>query len=110
PYSSVLRSYSDEPSVVNSHGDLGYLTTLQMVYPFEDVAYSLQVREISAPVPTNFGYHIIKLLDRRPNPGQIRVSHILVRIDPSNPASEDRAKTRIANIYTFLQQGEETRS
>ncbi|HLT08004.1 MAG TPA: peptidylprolyl isomerase [Cyclobacteriaceae bacterium] len=107
-FNQLAIAYSDDPSVVNSHGDLGYFTSLQMVYPFEDAAYSLQVGEISAPVPTNFGYHIIKLLDRRPNPGQIRVSHILVRIDPSNPASEDRAKTRIANIYTFLQQGEET--
>jgi peptidyl-prolyl cis-trans isomerase SurA len=106
-FNQLALEYSDDPSAVSNHGDLGYFTALQMVYPFEDAAYSLQIGEVSDPVVTNFGYHIIKLLDRRPNPGQIRVSHLLVRIDPSNPVSEDRAKRRIADIYAELQRGEQ---
>ena len=107
-FNQLALEHSDDPSAQSNRGDLGYFTALQMVYPFEDAAYGLQVGEISDPVATNFGYHVIKLLDRRPNPGQIRVSHLLVRINPSNPVSEDRAKRRIADIYTELQQGEWT--
>ena len=104
-FNQLALAHSDDPSVQNNQGDLGYFTALQMVYPFEDAAYSLQIGEISDPVVTNFGYHIIKLQDRRPNPGQIRVSHILVRVNPSSPISEDRAKRRVADIYTELQKG-----
>src|SRR5690606_7454355 len=107
-FNQLALEHSDDPSAQSNRGDLGYFTALQMVYPFEDAAYGLQIGEISNPVATNFGYHIIKLLDRRPNPGQIRVSHLLIRIDPSNPVSEDRAKRRIADIYAELQRGEQT--
>jgi len=107
-FNQLALEHSDDPSAQSNRGDLGYFTALQMVYPFEDAAYGLQIGEISNPVATNFGYHIIKLLDRRPNPGQIRVSHLLVRIDPSNPVSADRAKRRVADIYLELQRGEQT--
>ena len=107
-FNQLALDHSDDPSAQSNRGDLGYFTALQMVYPFEDAAYSLQIGEISNPVATNFGYHIIKLLDRRPNPGQIRVSHLLVRSDPSSPVSVDRAKRRIADIYSELQRGEQT--
>src|SRR5690554_5738039 len=104
-FNSLALEYSDDPSAKTNEGNLGYFTALQMVYPFEDAAYGLQIGEISDPVATSFGYHIIKLHDRRPNPGQVRVSHILVRVNPSSPISEDRAKRRIADIYTELQKG-----
>ena len=107
-FNQLAVEHSDDPSVESNRGDLGYFTALQMVYPFEDAAYGLQIGEISEPVVTDYGYHIIKLMDRRPNPGQIRVSHLLVRVDPSSPASEDRAKRRIADIYTQLQQGDQS--
>ncbi len=102
-FNELAYLHSDDPSAKFNKGNLGYFTALQMVYPFEDAAYGLEVGEISAPVLTDFGYHIIKLVDRRPNPGEIKVSHILIRVEPDNPLSEDRAKRRIAEIYTVLQ-------
>ena len=102
-FEELALEYSQDPSVKTNKGDLGYFTSLQMVYPFEDAVYNLQIGEISEPVLTSFGYHIIKLEDRKPNPGQIKVSHILVRTDPSDPISEDRARRKITDIYTELQ-------
>ncbi|AWW33121.1 peptidylprolyl isomerase [Echinicola strongylocentroti] len=102
-FSKLALEYSQDPSVQKNQGDLGYFTSLQMVYPFEDAVYQLQPGEISNPVLTDFGYHIIKLIDRKPNPGQVKVSHILVRTDPTDPLTEDRARRKITDIYSALQ-------
>ena len=95
--------HSDDPSAKINKGDLGYFTGLQMVQPFEDAAYNLQIGQVSDPVLTNFGYHIIKVQDRQPNPGQVRVSHILVRFDANDPTQEENARRKIADIYAEIQ-------
>ncbi len=95
--------YSDDPSAKINKGDLGYFTTLQMVQPFEDAAFGLQSGKVSEPVLTNFGYHIIQVRDRLPNPGQVRVSHILVRFDPGNVEQETNARRKISDIYSEIQ-------
>ncbi|WP_186753857.1 peptidylprolyl isomerase [Echinicola salinicaeni] len=102
-FEELAIEYSQDPSVSSNKGDLGYFTSLQMVYAFEDAVYNLQEGKISDPVLTNFGYHIIKLEDRKPNPGQVKVAHILVRTDADDPMSEDRSRRKIADIYTELQ-------
>ncbi|MDF2158890.1 peptidylprolyl isomerase [Algoriphagus sp. CAU 1675] len=99
----LSEKYSDDPSARVNKGDLGYFTSLQMVQPFEDAAYNLQPGQISDPVLTSFGYHIIEVKERMPNPGQVRVSHILVRVDPNNPNSEDQARRKISDIYAEIQ-------
>lgn len=95
--------YSDDPSAKVNKGDLGYFTGLQMVQPFEDAAYSLQKGQLSDPVLSNFGYHIIQVQDRQPNPGQVRVSHILVRFDPEDVTQEENARRKISDIYAEIQ-------
>lgn len=101
-FGALALEHSQDPSAQVNRGNLGYFTGMQMVYPFEAAAFALQIGEVSQPVLTDFGYHIIKLEDRKPNPGEIRVSHLLVRTNPSDPASEDRAVRRVADIYAQL--------
>lgn len=100
---TLALQYSDDPSAKTNRGDLGYFSGLQMVQPFEDAAFSLQPGKVSDPVLTNFGYHIIQVKDRQANPGQVRVSHILVRFDPANPAQEENARRKISDIYAEIQ-------
>jgi peptidyl-prolyl cis-trans isomerase SurA len=102
-FNKLAAQYSDDPSAKDNKGSLGYFTALQMVYPFEDAAYSLNPGEISDPVLTNFGYHIIKVEDRKPNPGEIKIAHILVRTTPGDLLSEERALRKIGDIYIELQ-------
>ena len=67
-FSYLAEKYSDDPSAKANKGDLGYFTWGRMVGPFQEKAFSMKKGEISDPVETMYGYHIIKLIDRRPNP------------------------------------------
>jgi peptidyl-prolyl cis-trans isomerase SurA len=105
-FNQLAAEHSDDPSAKDNRGSLGYFTALQMVSAFEDAAYNLQIGQISDPILTDFGYHIIKLEDRMPNPGEIKVSHILVRSQGTDPVSEERALRKVSEIYTELQKPE----
>lgn len=101
------KGISDDPSAVENAGDLGYFTALQMVYPFESAAYVTKVGEISMPVRTRYGYHIIKVLDKRKAPGEVLVAHIMIRT-PNTMSAEDSLKTysKIKEIFDKLKGGE----
>src|SRR5258706_4376074 len=101
-FESLAKEYSEDPSAKLNNGNLGYFTALQMVYPFEDAAYKTKVGEISPIVRTRFGYHIIKVLDRRPARGEVEVSHILLRAGKGNEA---KIKNTIFEIYDQLKGG-----
>ena len=104
-FSALAAEFSEEPGAAARGGDLGYFTALQMVFPFEEAAYSTPVGGISMPVRTRFGYHIVKVLDRRPSRGEVEVSHIMVR---SAQNQEDTgARERIFEIHDRLQKGME---
>jgi len=73
----VAKSTSEDPSAKENDGRLGFITGFMTIYPFETVAYNTPVGQISTPVRTSFGYHIIKVEGRRPTRGQVQVAHIM---------------------------------
>ena len=101
-FGSLAAQYSDEPGADASKGNLGFFTAMQMVYPFEQAAYMTPPGHISEPVRTQFGYHIVKVLDRQPSRGEVEVSHIMIRA--SEPNDQD-ARNTIFDIYDKLQKG-----
>lgn len=106
-FEEVAIVESQDPSVKDNKGDLGFFTAFRMVYPFESAAYKTPVGHLSNPVRTRFGYHIIKVTDSRPNKGEVAVAHImLAKPADNNPVLLDKNKKTIAEIYAKIQQGE----
>ncbi len=66
-FSALAKEYSDDPSVGQNNGDLGFFQRGQMVKPFEDAAFAMQKPgELTGPVKTDFGYHVLRFESRRP--------------------------------------------
>ncbi|MFY8036145.1 MAG: peptidylprolyl isomerase, partial [Cyclobacteriaceae bacterium] len=82
--------------------DLGYFTAMQMVYPFEQAAYNTGVGSLSSIVRTRFGYHLLKVADRKPARGEVEISHILLRT--SSP-TDAKAKNTAFEIFDQLKAG-----
>tara|TARA_R110002012_G_scaffold136770_1_gene291165 strand:- start:1864 stop:3729 length:1866 start_codon:yes stop_codon:yes gene_type:complete len=81
--------------------NLGYFTAFKMVYEFENAAFETKIGDVSKPFRTQFGYHVVKVNDVRPNRGEITVAHIMV---------SNQDKELIDQIYKRLQQNEEFES
>ncbi|MGC9363001.1 MAG: peptidylprolyl isomerase [Fidelibacterota bacterium] len=81
-FAELARNHSQDPASARDGGDLGYISRGGFIKEFEEVAFSLNKNEISDVVKTEFGYHIIKLIDRKGE--NIRVSHILIKPEISD--------------------------
>lgn len=105
-FQELSAKYSEDPSANINGGKLGYFTALQMVYPFENAAYQTPVGEVSKPVRTKFGYHLLKVHHKRPSQGKIKVAHIMIRSDEDDGQEEAAVKgKKIAEIHKKLKEG-----
>ncbi|MCD4665554.1 MAG: peptidyl-prolyl cis-trans isomerase, partial [Bacteroidales bacterium] len=94
-------------NVPGNGGDLGYFTVFDMVYPFEETAYNLSVGELSLPVRTDFGFHLIKTTDRIPAMGSIEVAHLFLKMADSATAQDSmNVKMKIDSLYQRINDGE----
>lgn len=115
-FATLADTYSQDPSArgqsatestparPGNHGDLGYFTVFDMVYPFETGAYNTKEGEVSMPVRSDFGYHIIKVTSVTDALGSIRAAHIFLKL--AQDASEEEVKSvqeKANNIYQELQ-------
>ncbi|NQX84382.1 MAG: peptidylprolyl isomerase [Flavobacteriaceae bacterium] len=85
--------------------DLGWFSGFRMIYDFENVAYNTKINEVSMPFRTQFGYHVLKVHDKRKSKGSISVGHIMIANTQKNRSVNPKA--RIEEIYKMLQEGKE---
>ena len=93
-FAEMAKAYSEDNSSQNG-GDVGWFKRGQMVKPFEDAAFLLAVGQVSEPVRSQFGWHIIKLLGRRgeKDSTEVNAGHILLRVRPSTETVDQAYKS-----------------
>jgi peptidyl-prolyl cis-trans isomerase SurA len=102
-FAKVAKVVSTDPSAQQNGGDLGYFTALQMVYPFETAAYTTKVGDVSMPIRTRFGYHLVKVEDKRTARGTITAAHIMIKsTEKDNDETAKNQEQKINEIYTKL--------
>jgi len=103
PSAKDTKATAEMPARQGNHGDLGYFSVFDMVYPFETGAYNTKEGEISMPVRSDFGYHIIKVQSVTDALGTVQAAHIFLQL-PFDASAEDEAamKQKADNIYKEL--------
>lgn len=117
-FGKMAAEFSDDPSardreannqhpfIQGNQGDLGYFTAFNMVYPFETAAFNLKVGEVSEPVRTQFGYHLIKLTDKRPALGKVQAAHIYFQIPPKSSGKDSlKIAHKVDSVYQLILNG-----
>ena len=106
-FETAAKNNSDDKSALDNGGNLSYFTAFMMVYDFESAAYSTDIGEISMPIRTKYGYHIILVTDKRKASGEVKVAHIMFK---SGEGSDDNklmeAKDNIYKTAELLKNGE----
>lgn len=104
-FAETARKYSQDPGSAQKGGDLGFVKRGDLVKEFEEVAFALEEGQISDIVQTQFGFHIIQLLERRGD--KIHVRHILIRLQPTSE-DEKRVVEKLKEIREKILNGEAT--
>jgi len=108
-FQKLATQFSEDEMSAPRGGLLGYVSVLQTRYPLENAIYSLDKGQVSGIIRTETGYHIIKVLDIRPNQGKIRLAHILISVPVTAPTSmQVESKNKIDQVQKYLAKGDDT--
>ena len=106
-FEDAAVKFSDDKSAIENKGNLGYFTAFMMVYDFETAAYNTAVGDISEPVKTKYGYHLLKINDIRKAVGERKVAHIMFKTGKNaKPDKIKDAKNKILETYNLLKNGD----
>lgn len=107
-FNEMAAMYSEDPSAqkVTPAGHLGWMGALRFVDEFEHGMYQTGINEVSLPIRSQFGYHLIKVHNRRPNMGDVKVAHIMLAMHPAmSEVQRDSVKKIADDVYKQLQKG-----
>lgn len=105
-FATVAETYSADPSVHATKGDLGYITTFTLPYEFETIVYNTPAGKTAMPYRSRIAYHIFKTTAERPAIGRMKAAQILIGFTPTADDKEkDKRKILADSVYTALQNG-----
>lgn len=106
-FAQLVKELTSDRTTRDNGGDLGYLTAMLPggFYAMETTMYELGEGEVSKPVRTTIGYHVLKKLGERPARGKVEISHILARVNDNN-SDEVAALSKISGLHKKLVAGE----
>ena len=104
-FADLAKEYSEDNNTKDKGGDLGFITAYLPTgfYELENVMYGLKPGEVSDPIKTKLGYHLVKVTEKRPARGKIQVAHIFKKLDKTNKQAIMNAKNTIDSLYVVLQ-------
>ncbi len=106
-FEQLAKEYSDDKNTKDRGGDLGFITASlpDGFYELENAMYDLDVNEVSDPIKTKLGFHIVKVVDKREARGMIEVAHIFKKVDKIKKGNINATKKTMDSIYVALQAG-----
>ncbi|MBI3193413.1 MAG: peptidylprolyl isomerase [Ignavibacteriae bacterium] len=107
PFDTLVMQYSEDQTAKQNFGDVYYFTAGQLASSFEASTYSMKKGQMTqTPVRSSSGYHIIKVLDRKQTPYQIKVRHIMARFTNANDSTDTtNALARVKGLQDSLKNG-----
>ncbi len=98
-FENLAKTFSEDPGSGAKGGDLGYFGKGRMIPEFEKACFETEPGQVAKPVLTRFGWHIIKVTDKRKNEQdqeEVKASHILIRVKPSDETNRIFEEQNIA--------------
>ncbi|MCU0469983.1 MAG: peptidylprolyl isomerase [Arcicella sp.] len=106
-FEQIAKNYSQDAKTAEKGGDLGFIAVLDNHYAFESAAYHTPKGEVSLPIRTDKGYHLVKVLEKRSTRGKVKLAHILISVAPNaNAETMAAAKKKIEEVHGYLKKGE----
>lgn len=107
-FEDAAVKYSADKSASFNKGNLGFFTVFMMVYPFETAAYNTLVGDISQPIRTKYGYHLVRVNNKRNAVGEVQVAHIMCKTGKAaNQERINEARKKINRVWSLLNSGED---
>ncbi|MFV0470548.1 MAG: peptidylprolyl isomerase [Paludibacteraceae bacterium] len=104
-FAKLAEETSEDPSVGQNKGYVGWITALRTPYTFENIAFNTPVGKVSKPTRTYLGYHLIKVLNKRSSRGEVLTAHIMKFTRPDS--IKEKAKTAIDSLYQRILAGDD---
>ena len=105
-FARLAKEFSDDIRTKSRGGDMGFISGMTLLYPLEDAAYKCPVGKHSGLIRTPYGYHIIKVTDRRPDKGEILTAHILIsKPGGADSTTVEKLRSLTDSLYSELEKG-----
>jgi peptidyl-prolyl cis-trans isomerase SurA len=104
-FEKIAEESSEDPYAKTNAGNLGYFNAFKMIYSFENAAYKTPIGDLSKPIRTRYGYHLVRPNFTRKAMGKVKTSHIMITTNQKLPNNNKITSEKINTIYNDLNNG-----